>query len=325
MKKYDVAIVGVTGLVGQTFLKVLQEYNFPINKLVLYASKKSAGKMIEYDGNFYNVRELNVDNIEKVDFVFMSAGEKVSLKYAPLFEEQGAIVIDNSSAWRMNEDCALIVPEVNMDSLIGKRNIIANPNCSTIQCMLPLYALSKKYEIIEVRYVTYQAVSGSGIKGINDLNNGINNKTMNFYPCDISRNCLPQIGELLENGYTKEEMKMVNETKKILNNNNIKISATCIRVPIEKCHSILVMLKFSKSFNVNDIYKLLSSQDEIIIRDIPLADDAKDSDKIIVGRIRKDLIDDKSLYFYCVADNIRKGAASNAVQIAKKILKFNVE
>ena len=321
MKKYDVAIVGVTGLVGQTFLKVLQEYNFPISKLVLYASKKSAGKMIEYDGNFYNVRELNVDNIEKVDFVFMSAGEKVSLKYAPLFEEQGAIVIDNSSAWRMNDDCALIVPEVNMDSLIGKRNIIANPNCSTIQCMLPLYALSKKYEIIEVRYVTYQAVSGSGIKGINDLKNGLNKKSMEFYPCNISENCLPQIGEISNNNYTKEEMKMVNETKKILNNKEIKISATCVRVPIEKCHSILVQVKINKDFNIEDIYRIFIGGEGIILNDIPLAENARNTDKVIVGRIRKDLIDNKSLYFYCVADNIRKGAASNAVQIALKILR----
>lgn len=324
MKKVDVAIVGVTGLVGQTFLKVLNEYEFPINNLYLYASKRSEGKMIEYKNKQFRVRELKEDNIEKVDFVFMSVGESLSKKYAPLFEKEGAIVIDNSNAWRMDENCALIVPEININDINNKSNIIANPNCSTIQSVIPLFAIAKKYDLEEIRYVTFQAVSGSGMKGIEDLTRGKEGKSNNFYPCNISQNCLPHIGDFLNNDYTKEEMKMVNETRKILNNQTLKISATCVRVPIERCHGVMIQVKLKDNFDIKEIINLLSKQEGIKIRDkYPLADDAFDNDFVYVGRIRKDLVDDKSLLFYCVADNIRRGAASNAVKIAENILKNN--
>lgn len=324
MKMLDVAIVGVTGLVGQTFLKVLKENNFPINKLYLYASKNSEGKIIEYNNVQYSIKELKEDNIERCDIVFMSVGEELSKRFAPLFEQKGAIVIDNSNAWRMNKDCALIVPEININSLDNKRKIIANPNCSTIQCVIPLFAISKKYQIEEIRYITYQAVSGSGMKGIEDLKRARNNQSMNFYHFDIGKNCIPQIGDFIDEDYTKEEIKMINETRKILNMPHLKISSTCVRVPIERCHLVLVQVKLSDYYSMEEIYSLLSTQEGIIIKDkFPVSVDALGQDKVYVGRLRKDLIDDKSLYFMCVADNIRKGAASNAVQIAIKLLENN--
>ncbi len=329
MEKVNVAIVGATGLVGQTFLNVLEEYDFPINKLFLYASKKSEGKIIGYRDRKYSVIELNEKTIVNVDIAFMSVGESLSKKYAPLFEEKGAIVIDNSNAWRNNEDCALIVPEINMESIVGKRNIIANPNCSTIQCVLPLSALAKKYGIISLRYITYQAVSGSGVKGIKDLYRGNNNQEMNFYPYDITKTCIPQIGDFLDNGYTKEEMKMVNETRKILNSPNLKISSTCIRVPIERGHGVVVYAKLKHKFSIKDIKKILANQkgvkvvDDIEKEKYPVTTLVRDKDEVIVGRIRRDLIDPNCLIFYCVADNIRKGAASNAVQIAQNLVTKN--
>lgn len=329
MEKIDVAIVGATGLVGQTFLKVLEEYDFPINKLFLYASKKSEGKIIEYKNKQYSVIELDEKTIVSVDIVFMSVGESLSKRYAPLFEKKGAIVIDNSSAWRTNNDCALVVPEINMDSIIGKRNIIANPNCSTIQCVLPLSVLAKRYGIVNVRYITYQAVSGSGVKGIEDLHRGNNNQSMNFYQYDITKTCIPHIGDFLDNGYSKEEMKMVNETRKILNLPKLKVSSTCIRVPIERGHGVVVYAKLKHRFSIKEIKDLLSKQEGIKVVDdlannkYPVTTLVRDHDEVIVGRIRRDLIDPNCVIFYCVADNIRKGAASNAVQIAKNLLLKN--
>jgi len=325
MEKYDVAIVGATGLVGQTFLKVLEEYDFPINKLYLYASKKSEGKIIEYKNKQYFVIELKEDKIISVDFVFMSVGENISKKYAPLFEQKGAIVIDNSSAWRNNNDCALIVPSINMDAFNNKRKIIANPNCSTIQSVIPLAILNKRFGINNVRYITYQAVSGSGMKGIEDLKRGINGKKMQFYPYDISKTCIPLIGDLLDNGYTKEEMKMVNETKKILNLPHLKVSSTCVRVPVEIGHGVLVYAKLKNKYSLKEVKELLNKQEGIkVIDNLPVSTLVLDNDNVIVGRIRRDLIDPTIIIFYCVANNIRKGAASNAVQIALKIINKNL-
>lgn len=322
MKKYNVAVVGATGLVGRTFLKVLAEYKFPINNLILYASERSAGKVVEFCGKEYVVEELTEDAFDNVDIALFSAGGGVSKKYAPIAANKGAIVIDNSSAWRMDDNCALIVPEINIEDAYNKSKIIANPNCSTIQSVLPLKALQDKFGLKKVVFTTYQSVSGSGQKGINDLENCLKGEKNNFYPYDIANTCIPEIDEFLEDGYTKEEMKMVNETRKILHDNNILISATCIRVPIKACHGVMMQVELEKEFSLEEVRKALKQQDGVILYDdvknhiYPNSIVAKDQDKVYVGRIRKDLASENGILLYCVADNIRKGAASNAVQIA---------
>ena len=323
MKSYNVAVVGATGLVGRTFLKVLAEYNFPIKNLVLYASARSAGKSVEYCGKEYIIEELTEDSFDNIDIALFSAGGGVSKQFAPIAAKKGAVVIDNSSAWRMDDDCALIVPEINIeDAYSAKSNIIANPNCSTIQSVLPLKALQDKFGIKKVVFTTYQSVSGSGQKGINDLENCLNGGKNEFYPYDISNTCIPEIDEFLDNGYTKEEMKMVNETRKILHDDSILVSATCIRVPIKACHGVMMQVKLNKDFSLDDIKAALKEQPGVILYDdvknhiYPNSIVAKDQDNVYVGRIRKDLTEENSILLYCVADNIRKGAASNAVQIA---------
>lgn len=322
MKKYNVAVVGATGLVGRTFLKVLAEYNFPISNLVLYASARSAGKVIEYCGKNYIVEELTEDSFDNIDIALFSAGGSVSKKFAPIAEKKGAIVIDNSSAWRMDENCALIVPEINIDDAYNKSKIIANPNCSTIQSVLPLKALQDKFGIKKVVFTTFQSVSGSGQKGINDLENCLKGEKNAFYPYDISQTCIPEIDEFLDDGYTKEEMKMINETRKILHDDNILISATCIRVPIKACHGVMMQVELNKNFSLDEVRKALNEQSGVVLYDdvknhiYPNSIIAKNQDKVYVGRIRKDLTSDNGILLYCVADNIRKGAASNAVQIA---------
>lgn len=322
MKKYNVAVVGATGLVGRTFLKVLSEYKFPINNLILYASERSAGKVVEFCGEEYVVKELTEDAFDNVDIALFSAGGGVSKKYAPIAANKGAIVIDNSSAWRMDDNCALIVPEINIEDAYNKSKIIANPNCSTIQSVLPLKALQDKFGLKKVVFTTYQSVSGSGQKGINDLENCLKGEKNNFYPYDIANTCIPEIDEFLEDGYTKEEMKMVNETRKILHNDNILISATCIRVPIKACHGVMMQVELEKEFSLEEVRNALKQQDGVVLYDdvknhiYPNSIVAKDQDKVYVGRIRKDLASENGILLYCVADNIRKGAASNAVQIA---------
>lgn len=322
MNKYNVAVVGATGLVGRTFLKVLAEYKFPINNLVLYASSRSAGKVVEFCGEKHIVEELTEDAFDNIDIALFSAGGSVSKKYAPIAANKGAIVIDNSSAWRMDDNCALIVPEINIEDAYKKSKIIANPNCSTIQSVLPLKALQDKFGIKKVVFTTYQSVSGSGQKGINDLENCLQGQKNSFYPYDISNTCIPEIDEFLEDGYTKEEMKMVNETRKILHNDNILISATCIRVPIRACHGVVMQVELEKEFSLEEVRNALNEQDGVVLYDdvknhiYPNSIVAKDQDKVYVGRIRKDLASENGILLYCVADNIRKGAASNAVQIA---------
>lgn len=322
MKFYNVAVAGATGLVGRTFLKVLEEYNFPINNLVLYASKRSAGKIIEFRGKEYEIEELTEDSFDNIDIALFSAGGSVSKQFAPIAAKKGAIVIDNSSAWRMDENCSLIVPEINIEDAYEKSNIIANPNCSTIQSVLPLKALSDKFGLERVVFTTYQSVSGSGQKGINDLENCLNGKKNDFYPYDISNTCIPEIDEFLDDGYTKEEMKMVNETRKILHLPNLPVSATCIRVPIKACHGVMMQVQLSKEFTIEQVKDALKNQKGVILYDdvknhiYPNSIVAKDQDLVYIGRIRKDIANDNSILLYCVADNIRKGAASNAVQIA---------
>ncbi len=326
MKKYNVAVVGATGLVGSTFLKVLKEYNFPISNLTLFASAKSAGKEIEYDGKKYTVKELKEGCFEGIEIALFSAGGEISTKWAPEAEKSGAIVIDNSSAWRMVEDCALIVPEINIDDFGKVRNIIANPNCSTIQSVLPLKPLKEHFGLKRVVYTTYQAVSGSGQKGKNDLVRTLNGEEPEFYPYNISKTCIPHIDSFLDNGYTKEEIKMVNETRKILHLPNLPVSATCVRVPVLNSHAVSIMVELEKPFTLEEIRDAFKGQEGIVVLDdpknniYPVATVANDNDKVYVGRIRKDLSCENGIIFYCVSDNIRKGAAANAVQIAKKLI-----
>ena len=327
MKKYNVAVVGATGLVGRTFLKVLEEYDFPINNLILYASARSKGKIVEYRGKEYVVEELTKDSFDGVEIALFSAGGSISQEYAPIAEAKGAVVIDNSSAWRMDDECALVVPEINLDDIYTKRKIVANPNCSTIQSVLPLKPLSDKYGLKRVVYTTYQAVAGSGQKGVDDLRRTKEGQKPEFYPYDISNTCIPEIDSFLDDGYSKEEMKMVNETRKILHLENLPVSATCIRVPVEVCHGVMIQVELEKEFDLEEVKQTLAAQEGIVLYDdpknhiYPNSIVAKDKDQVFVGRIRRDISTKNGLLLYCVADNVRKGAASNAVQIALAMVK----
>lgn len=325
MKKYNVAIVGATGLVGTTFLQVLAEYKFPINKLRLFASERSVGKVIIYEGVEHQVEELNDNSFKDVDIALFSAGASVSIQYAPIAKAQGCLVIDNSSAWRMNPQVPLVVPEVNSEDIIGS-GIIANPNCSTIQCMLPLKALDMAYGLERIVYTTFQSVAGSGMKGIKDLEATLKGEKPAFYPYPIANTCIPEIDILMSDGYTKEELKMVNETRKILHHDDLRIAATCVRVPVRLSHAISIQVELKNDFNLVDVRRVLSEFKNIVVVDdmanhiYPVSTIANGNDKVYVGRIRKDLSAPKSLLLYCVADNIRKGAASNAVQIAQEAI-----
>ena len=327
MKKYHVAVVGATGLVGSTFLKVLNEYNFPIETLTLFASERSAGKTVQYAGKDYTVKALKEGCFDGIEIALFSAGGSVSEKWAPEAEKSGAVVIDNSSAWRMAKDCALIVPEINLDAFDNARKIVANPNCSTIQSVLPLKPLNDKFGLKRVVYSTYQAVSGSGQKGKNDLIRTLKGEEPEFYPYNISQTCIPHIDVFLDDGYTKEEIKMVNETRKILNMPNLPVSATCVRVPVLNAHAVSIMVELEKPFTLDEVREAFSAQKGIVVVDdfknnkYPVSTIANDNDAVYVGRIRKDLSCDNGILFYCVSDNIRKGAAANAVQIAEALIK----
>ena len=327
MKKINLAIVGATGMVGTSFLKILQkrEIKNQIGKLFLFASKKNNGTKIEFCGREIVVETLTEKNIKnkKIDFAFFSAGKTVSKKFAHIFNKYNTIVIDNSSAFRMQKDVPLIVPQVNFEKTDTK--IIANPNCSTIQCVLPLKVLQKNYGIKKISFTTFQAVSGSGMNGIKDFHNTMNGQINEFYPHPIFNNVLPHIGTFLPNGFTDEEMKMVNETRKILNIST-PISATCVRVPVENCHSVSIEVELEKSFMLKRIRKLFAKFNGIKVIDIPqenlypLCKFANNTDLVYVGRIRKDLFNKKILHLFCVADNIRKGAATNGIEILEKLI-----
>lgn len=319
-----IAIVGATGLVGRTFLKVLEERNFNLTELFLFASKRSAGNKVRFKDKEYTVEELTENSFDRdIDIALFSAGGDVSKKFTPIAVEKGVLVIDNSSAWRMESGVPLIVPEVNSEIAFKNRGIIANPNCSTIQCMLPLKALEEKYGLKRVIYSTYQAVSGSGYKGIEDLENGLRGEKPKTYPHSIVNNCLPHIDKFLENGYTKEEIKMIEETRKILGIPDLPVTATCVRVPVINSHSVSVTVELEKDFTLKEIKEVLGSFDGIILVDdinfnkYPLATDATGQDKVLVGRVRRDFSTEKGINLWVVADNIRKGAATNAVQIAE--------
>ena len=328
MKKYNVAIVGATGLVGQTFLKVLKERNFPVEKLYLYASARSAGNFV---GKDYTVIELNDENIkDDIDVALFSAGGDMSKEYAPKFKAKGAIVVDNSSAWRMEKDIPLVVPEANPEALDGHNGIIANPNCSTIQVMPILKVLADKYGLKRVIYSTYQAVAGSGQKGIDDLEANLKGEPSKNYPHQIAFNLLPHIDSFLDNGYTKEEMKMVEETRKILGLPDLKVTATCVRVPVKMGHAVSVNVELEKSFDLKDVFKAFEEKEGVVVKDdvsknvYPMPIEAEDTDEVYVGRIRRDESVENGLNLWVVADNIRKGAATNTIQIAETLIKKGV-
>jgi len=330
MKKYKLALIGSTGLVGLTARKVLEEKNLPISEYVFFSSNKSAGTKINFLGKEYIVRELKEDSFDEgFDFAIFSAGGDTSKKYSPIAASKGCIVVDNSSAFRMDENVPLVVPEVNPDDIKWNKGIIANPNCSTIQAVVPLKPLDDKYKIKRIVYSTYQAVSGAGKKGIDDLENGLKGLEPKKFPHPIANNCLPHIDVFEENGYTKEEMKMINETRKILGKPDLKITATTVRVPVLNSHSESINVEFENDFDLDELKTLLKNYPGIILEDdptnnvYPLAQNANGTDSVYVGRIRRDESVPFGINMWVVADNIRKGAASNAIQIVEKLIKFN--
>lgn len=325
---YNVAVVGATGMVGRKFIEVLEERNFPIDKIYFYASKKSAGLQIAFKGIDIIVEELKEENIKNksIDFALFSAGGDTSLQFAPIFAKYKAVVIDNSSAWRMNPEIPLVVPEVNPEDIKWHKGIIANPNCSTIQAVVALKPLYDKYGINRIVYSTYQAVSGAGMSGYKDLEEGLMGTDPKKFPYAIAGNVLPHIDVFMENGYTKEEMKMINETIKILHDDKLKITATTVRVPVYYGHSESINVELNKNFDIKEVFQLYSNSKGIILKDdvknlvYPMPIDAAGHDEVYVGRIRRDFSLENGLNLWVVADNIRKGAASNAVQIAECII-----
>ena len=329
MKKYNVAIVGATGMVGRTFLKVLEEMQLPVENYYLLASKRSAGQKIDFMGKEYVIEELNENSFDKdIDIALFSAGGSTSEKFAPIAASKGVVVIDNSSAWRMDPKVPLVVPEVNPQDIEWNNGIIANPNCSTIQAMVALKPLHDKYKIKRIVYSTYQAVSGAGLAGYMDLENGLKGEAPKKFPHPIAGNCLPHIDVFLPNGYTKEEMKMVDETKKILGDDTLKITATTVRVPVFNSHSESINLEFYNQFDLEELKEVLKNAPGIIVQDdpennvYPLALNAAGTNETYVGRIRRDESVESGVNLWVVADNIRKGAAANAVQIAQKLIEY---
>ncbi len=328
MKKPNLAIVGASGLVGRTFLKVLEERDFPFENIYMMSSYRSAGKTVTFKGKDYVLEELTEHSFDKpIDIALFSAGGSTSEKFAPVAAAHGCTVVDNSSAWRMDPEVPLVVPEVNPQDIDWNKGIIANPNCSTIQAMVALKPLHDKYKIKRIVYSTYQAVSGSGLKGIKDLEEGLKgNDIMTAYPHPIANNCLPHIDVFLDNGYTKEEMKMINETHKILGDDSIKVTATTVRVPVFACHSESINLEFEKPFDLDELKQDLASFPGLNLMDdpannvYPLARDIEGKDDVYVGRVRRDFSVENGVNLWVVADNIRKGAATNAVQIAELLL-----
>lgn len=327
MKKVNLAVVGVTGMVGRTFMKVLEEKDLPIDNFYVFASSRSAGKKMMFKGKEYTVEELTEESFDRgIDIALFSAGASISQKYAPIAAKKGCIVIDNSSAWRMDTEVPLVVPEVNPEDVDWNKGIIANPNCSTIQAMVALKPLNDKYKIKRVVYSTYQAVSGAGLAGWNDLENGLKGEEPKKFPHPIANNCLPHIDVFTDNGYTKEEIKMINETRKILHEPDMKITATAVRVPVFNSHSEAINVEFEKPFVLEELIEVLRNAPGIIIEndsqkdEYPLATQATGHDEVFIGRIRQDESVESGVNLWVVADNIRKGAASNAIQIAELII-----
>ena len=347
MKNIKLAVVGATGVVGQKMIEVLYEKQLPIDEYVFFASSRSAGKTLRFGDDIYVVNELNEDSLkDNFSFALFSAGSETSLKYAPIAVENGCVVIDNSSAFRMDEKVPLVVPEVNPEDISWHTGIIANPNCSTIQAVCALKPLDDAFGIKRIVYSTYQAVSGAGSKGIHDLEHGIydycyNSELDNDVTCSskntesytlekfsypIFNNCLPHIDKFLENGYTKEEEKMINETRKILGKPELLITATTVRVPVFNSHCESINIEFEKNFELKNVFEILKNAPGVIVKDnidnevyaVPTF--VSGHDDVFVSRIRRDFSVKSGLNLWVVADNIRKGAASNAVQILDKLL-----
>ena len=324
-----IAVVGATGLVGSKMLQVLDEQHVEIDELIVAASERSVGKEIVFRGKTHQVISVEDAIYACPDIAIFSAGAAASKQYAPQFAEKGTYVIDNSSAWRMDDNVPLVVPEINADTITRDTHIIANPNCSTIQMVMALAPLHKTFDIKRLVIATYQSVSGSGLKGINQLNKEEKGEAPEkcAYPHQIYRNVLPHGGDFCDNGYTTEEEKLVNETHKILRAPQIGITATVCRVPVTGGHSEAVNVEFNKPFDLNEIRKLLSNFTGIIVQDdptnnvYPMAITAYDKDEVFVGRIRRDFSVANGLNFWVVSDNIRKGAATNAVQIAQYVIR----
>jgi aspartate-semialdehyde dehydrogenase len=325
-----VAVVGATGLVGTKMLQVLAERNFPVTELIPVASEKSIGKEVEFKGKKYKVVGMADAIALKPNVAIFSAGGGTSLEWAPKFAEAGITVIDNSSAWRMDPTKKLVVPEVNAEVLTAADKIIANPNCSTIQMVVALQPLHKKYNIERIVVSTYQSVTGTGVKAVEQLKgerqkemNGVNGEYPMAYKYPIDLNAIPQIDVFLDNGYTKEEMKMVNETKKIMQDDSIRVTATTVRIPVMGGHSESVNVEFSNDFNLEEIREILSNAAGVVVVDdianqkYPMPMDAHEKDDVFVGRLRRDETQPNTLNMWIVSDNLRKGAATNAVQIAE--------
>jgi aspartate-semialdehyde dehydrogenase len=329
-----VAVVGATGLVGTKMLQVLAERNFPVTELIPVASEKSVGKEVEFKGKAFKVVSMNDAIAAKPDVAIFSAGGSTSLEWAPKFADAGITVIDNSSAWRMDPGKKLVVPEINADSLTKEDKIIANPNCSTIQMVVALNPLHKKYKIKRIVVSTYQSVTGTGKKAVDQLMGernkalqGANGEYPMAYKYPIDLNVIPQIDVFLDNGYTKEEMKMVKETVKIMRDDSIRVTSTTVRIPVMGGHSESVNVEFAKDFDVEEVKQLLSNAPGVVLVDdpssqkYPMPMDAHDRDEVFVGRIRRDETQPNTLNMWIVSDNLRKGAATNAVQIAEYLSK----
>lgn len=327
-QKMKVAVVGATGLVGTKMLQVLAERNFPVTELVPVASERSVGKEIEFKGKKYKIVSMSDAIAAKPAVALFSAGGSTSLEWAPKFAEAGITVIDNSSAWRMDATKKLVVPEINADALTRDDKIIANPNCSTIQMVVALNPLHKKYGIKRIVVSTYQSVTGTGVKAVTQLmneRNGVQGEMAYKYPIDM--NAIPQIDVFLDNGYTKEEMKMVLETKKIMRDDNIRVTATTVRIPVMGGHSESANVEFANDYDLSEIKSLLSAAPGVVVVDdtanakYPMPMDAHEKDEVFVGRLRRDETQPNTLNMWIVSDNLRKGAATNAVQIAEYLLK----
>ncbi|MDM8159240.1 aspartate-semialdehyde dehydrogenase [Labilibaculum sp. K2S] len=326
-----IAVVGATGLVGQKILEVLEERNFQISELYPVASEKSIGKEVVFNGKKYKVISMT-DAIElKPQIAIFSAGGDTSLKWAPEFAKAGTTVVDNSSAWRMDKDKKLVVPEINAVDLTTEDKIIANPNCSTIQLVVALAPLHKRYKMERLVISTYQSITGTGVKAVSQLENERNGKEGEMaYPYEIDKNCLPHCDVFTENGYTKEEMKLANETKKILKDDSIRVTATAVRVPVVGGHSESVNIEFANDFDLDEVRKILSEAEGVIVQDnldtneYPMPKYAHGKDEVFVGRIRRDFSNPNTLNLWIVSDNLRKGAATNAVQIAEYLTKNNL-
>ena len=327
----NIAIVGATGLVGSKMLQILEERNFSIDKIIPIASQKSEGRLINFCGKKYAVVSIENSLNEEIDIALFSAGAEVSLKWAQEFKKKGVYVIDNSSAWRMSKNVKLIIPEINGNLLEPNDKIIANPNCSTIQMLMALAPIHKKFKIERIIVSTYQSVTGTGKAAIDQLNNEKDNiKGIKIYPHQIYQNALPQCDIFLENGYTKEEMKLVNETHKILSDKSINVSATAVRIPVFGGHAESVNIELREKTNCDEVKRLLNETSGVVVQDdpkksiYPMPIYAEGKDEVFVGRIRKDYSKENSFNLWIVSDNLRKGAATNTIQIAEYLVKNNL-